>query len=95
MTSAHTDIALPARFRALRGGLVVSCQAYPGEPLRHPDSMARIAQSAVTGGAVGISAQGLDDIRALAAAGVDAAVVGKSLYEGGITLAEALDACSE
>ncbi|MCQ4764327.1 1-(5-phosphoribosyl)-5-[(5-phosphoribosylamino)methylideneamino]imidazole-4-carboxamide isomerase [Cloacibacillus evryensis] len=37
----------------------------------------------------------LHDIRALAAAGVDAAVVGKSLYEGGITLAEALDACSE
>ena len=68
MTSAHTDIALPARFRALRGGLVVSCQAYPGEPLRHPESMARIAQSAVTGGAVGIRAQGLDDIRAIAEA---------------------------
>ncbi|MFB4354193.1 N-acetylmannosamine-6-phosphate 2-epimerase [Microbacterium sp. LS_15] len=68
MTSAHTDIALPARLRALRGGLVVSCQAYPGEPLRHPESMARIAQSAVTGGAVGIRAQGLDDIRAIAEA---------------------------
>ncbi|MFB4350873.1 N-acetylmannosamine-6-phosphate 2-epimerase [Microbacterium sp. CR_7] len=66
MTSPHTDIALPARFRALRGGLVVSCQAYPGEPLRHPESMARIAQSAVTGGAVGIRSQGLDDIRAIA-----------------------------
>lgn len=65
MTSPHTDVALPARFRALRGGLVVSCQAYPGEPLRHPESMARIAQSAVTGGAVGIRAQGLDDIRAI------------------------------
>lgn len=66
MTSPHNDIALPARFRALRGGLVVSCQAYPGEPLRHPKSMARIAQSAVTGGAVGIRSQGLDDIRAIA-----------------------------
>ena len=32
------------------------------------------------------------DIAALAAAGVSAAVVGKSLYEGGITLQEALDA---
>lgn len=50
----------------LRGGLVVSCQAYPGEPLRHPDTMARIAQSAVIGGAVAIRAQGLDDIRAIA-----------------------------
>ncbi|KNY05979.1 N-acetylmannosamine-6-phosphate 2-epimerase [Microbacterium sp. GCS4] len=66
MTSAHVDVSLPARFRALRGGLVVSCQAYPGEPLRHPESMARIAQSAVTGGAVGIRSQGLDDIRAIA-----------------------------
>ena len=37
----------------------------------------------------------LHDIRALAAAGVDAAVIGKSLYEGGITLAEALAACAE
>lgn len=50
----------------LRGGLIVSCQAYPGEPLRDADAMARIAQSAVIGGAVGIRAQGLDDIRAIA-----------------------------
>ena len=42
-----------------------------------------------------ILTDGAAHIRALAAAGVDAAVVGKSLYEGGITLAEALDACSE
>ncbi|WP_136056883.1 N-acetylmannosamine-6-phosphate 2-epimerase [Microbacterium sp. K24] len=51
---------------ALRGGLIVSCQAYPGEPLRHPESIARIAQSAIMGGAVAIRAQGIDDIRAIA-----------------------------
>lgn len=50
----------------LRGRLIVSCQAYPGEPLRDPDSMARIAQSAVIGGAAAIRSQGLDDIRAVA-----------------------------
>ncbi|RWZ52824.1 N-acetylmannosamine-6-phosphate 2-epimerase [Labedella phragmitis] len=50
----------------LRGRLVVSCQAYPGEPLRDPDSMARIAESAVIGGAAAIRSQGLDDIRAIA-----------------------------
>lgn len=50
----------------LRGRLVVSCQAYPGEPLRDPDAMARIAQSAVIGGAAAIRSQGLDDIRAIA-----------------------------
>ena len=48
---------------SLRGGLIVSCQAYPGEPLRDPRAMALIAQSAAEGGAVGIRAQGLDDIR--------------------------------
>jgi N-acylglucosamine-6-phosphate 2-epimerase len=50
----------------LRGRLVVSCQAYPGEPLRDPESMARIAESAVIGGAAAIRSQGLDDIRAIA-----------------------------
>lgn len=47
----------------LRGGLVVSCQAYPGEPMRDPRTMAQIARSAVGAGAAGIRLQGLDDIR--------------------------------
>ncbi|OTA28742.1 N-acetylmannosamine-6-phosphate 2-epimerase [Alloscardovia macacae] len=49
----------------LKGGLVVSCQAYPGEPLRHPETMAQMAQAAVIGGAVGIRCQGLADISAI------------------------------
>ncbi|MGO4690153.1 N-acetylmannosamine-6-phosphate 2-epimerase [Glaciibacter sp. 2TAF33] len=48
---------------SLHGGLIVSCQAYPGEPLRDARAMSLIAQSAVLGGAAGIRAQGLDDIR--------------------------------
>ncbi|MBO0812504.1 MAG: N-acetylmannosamine-6-phosphate 2-epimerase [Microlunatus sp.] len=47
----------------LRGGLIVSCQAYPGEPLQDADVMRRMAQAAVLGGAVGIRAKGIDDIR--------------------------------
>lgn len=47
----------------LRGGLIVSCQAYPGEPLQDAHAMSLMAQSAVIGGAVGIRAQGLEDIR--------------------------------
>lgn len=51
---------------ALDGKLVVSCQAYPGEPMRDPNTMAQIARAAVIGGAAGIRLQGLDDIRAAA-----------------------------
>ena len=46
----------------LAGGLIVSCQAYPGEPLRHPETMAQMAEAVVAGGAVAIRAQGLADI---------------------------------
>ncbi|WP_314425662.1 N-acetylmannosamine-6-phosphate 2-epimerase [uncultured Microbacterium sp.] len=54
----------------LRRGLVVSCQAYPGEAMRDPRTMAQVAQAAVVGGAAGIRVQGLDDIRAVAAMSV-------------------------
>ena len=58
-TSMHQAI------EKIRGGLVVSCQAYPGEPLRHPETMAQMAMAAVEGGAVGIRCQGLADIAAI------------------------------
>lgn len=48
---------------ALRGRLVVSCQAYPGEPMRDPVIITAVAQAALEGGAAGIRAQGLDDIK--------------------------------
>lgn len=46
----------------LAGGLIVSCQAYDGEPLQHPDSILRIAQSAVLGGAAAVRLEGLENI---------------------------------
>ena len=49
----------------IRGGLVVSCQAYPGEPMLDPRTMAQVARAAVAGGAVAIRAKGLDDLRAM------------------------------
>jgi N-acylglucosamine-6-phosphate 2-epimerase len=64
-----------AVFESLRGRLIVSCQAYPGEPLRDPGTMARVAQSAVIGGAAAIRAQGLDDI-ALISRSVDVPLIG-------------------
>lgn len=50
----------------LKHKLVVSCQAYPGEPLRFAEAMQGMALAAARGGAAGIRAQGLDDIRLIA-----------------------------
>ncbi|MGH3095789.1 MAG: N-acetylmannosamine-6-phosphate 2-epimerase [Streptosporangiales bacterium] len=52
---------------SLRGRLVVSCQAYPGEPMNSPTVMASVAQAVAIGGAAGIRAQGLDEIAAIRA----------------------------
>lgn len=49
----------------LRGKLVVSCQAYVGEPMRHPETMAQVALAAEQGGAAAIRCQGLADIAAI------------------------------
>jgi N-acylglucosamine-6-phosphate 2-epimerase len=50
---------------AIRGQLIVSCQAYPGEPMRSPMIMAAVALSVVHGGARAIRAQGIEDLRAI------------------------------
>jgi N-acylglucosamine-6-phosphate 2-epimerase len=49
----------------LKGQLIVSCQAYMGEPLRHPETMAQMARAAELGGAGAIRCQGLADIAAI------------------------------
>jgi N-acylglucosamine-6-phosphate 2-epimerase len=52
---------------ALKGKLIVSCQAYEGEPLYGADIMARIALAAKNGGAAAIRANSPEDIRAIKA----------------------------
>ncbi len=49
----------------LAGGLIVSCQALEYEPLHGPWLMAGMARAAKQGGAVGIRANGAQDIRAI------------------------------
>ncbi len=60
---------------ALRGQLIVSCQAYPGEPTRDPRTTAQMAASAVIGGAAAVRVQGLADAQFTRAA-VEVPVIG-------------------
>ncbi len=50
-------------FSAVKGKLIVSCQALPDEPLCSSFIMGRMALAAKEGGACAIRAQGVDDIR--------------------------------
>lgn len=77
MTLKLTDLS------GLAGQLVVSAQAYPGEPMRDPRTMAQVAASAVTGGAAAIRVQGIADIQ-FARAAVEVPIIGlwKDGHEG-------------
>ncbi|MBE6469160.1 MAG: N-acetylmannosamine-6-phosphate 2-epimerase [Coriobacteriaceae bacterium] len=50
---------------SLKGKLIVSVQAYMGEPLRRPEIMASMARACELGGAAAIRCQGLSDISAI------------------------------
>lgn len=56
-------ILSPEALESLRGQLIVSCQAYPGEPMRDPRTTAQVAASAVIGGAAAVRIQGLADVQ--------------------------------
>lgn len=66
----------------VHGRLIVSAQAYPGEPLRNPQAMAQMAASAVAGGAAAVRVQGLADIQFTRSA-VEVPVIG--LWKDGTT----------
>jgi N-acylglucosamine-6-phosphate 2-epimerase len=59
MTPSHPTLT------KLHGGLIVSCQARPGSPLRDVRMIAAMAQCAERGGAAGVRIDGPDDIAAV------------------------------
>lgn len=61
--SDQEDITIDGIIAASKG-LIVSCQAYPGEPLRTPEVTARMCQAVVEGGAVAVRVQGVVDFSA-------------------------------
>lgn len=83
MPSPASDILAP-----LEGGLIVSCQKAPGDdPFNRPEYLALFAQTASMGGADGIRAEGVANIRAIKQA-VDLPTIGiiKSAYADGSVL---------
>ena len=56
---------MSALFEQLKGKLVVSCQAAPGDPLEDTDAIRRMALAAVQGGAVGLRINSAEHIAAL------------------------------
>jgi N-acylglucosamine-6-phosphate 2-epimerase len=67
----------------LKGKLIVSCQALPDEPLHSPCIMGKMAYAAMLGGAGGIRANSVEDIREIKAT-VTLPIIGiiKRVYKG-------------
>ena len=67
----------------IRGGLIVSCQALESDPMFGNGIMAKMATAAKEGGAIGIRANGYDDIKSIKEA-TKLPVIGivKRSYEG-------------
>jgi N-acylglucosamine-6-phosphate 2-epimerase len=62
----NSRVPATSRFSAVfKRGLIVSCQALPGEPLHGNAMMAAMARAAQSGGAVGVRANSPQQIRAI------------------------------
>jgi N-acylglucosamine-6-phosphate 2-epimerase len=62
--SQSTNAQRNSPFEALRGRVIVSCQASEGDPLDNLDTLTRIATSVLRGGAGGLRAEGVERIAA-------------------------------
>jgi N-acylglucosamine-6-phosphate 2-epimerase len=65
--SQSSNASRNSPFQALRGRLIVSCQASEGDPLDDLDTLTRIATSVLRGGAGGLRAEGVMRIAAFRA----------------------------
>jgi len=89
--------SIPEICRSFRGKLIVSCQASAGDAFRDSAAMARFARAAVDGGAAGIRAEGVEDIRAIRAA-VSVPIIGirkSQAADGRILITPSFEAARE
>ena len=67
MIQTLTATSTQSKFALLKGKLIVSCQADPGDPMDHIDTITRMATSVLRGGAGGLRAEGAACVRAFRA----------------------------
>ena len=65
LRKVESNMTVDPLIQSLKGKLVVSVQAYMGEPLRTPETMAQMSRACELGGAAAIRCQGLADIAAI------------------------------
>lgn len=83
MASSQSSPELHPLLEQLRGGVIVSCQAAEGNPMQGPEIMARMAQAAEIGGAVGTRVESPADVSAvMAATSIPCLAIYKVDYEG-------------
>ena len=58
MRKVESNMTVDPLIQSLKGKLVVSVQAYMGEPLRTPETMAQMSRACELGGAAAIRCQG-------------------------------------
>ncbi|HEY2039849.1 MAG TPA: N-acetylmannosamine-6-phosphate 2-epimerase [Edaphobacter sp.] len=63
MASDSIEEKAPAILASLKGRLIVSCQADPGDPMDDLDTITRVARSVLQGGAAGLRAEGPNSIQ--------------------------------
>lgn len=77
----YRAVDLAALLAKIRGGLIVSCQAQPDEPLFGSEVMVKLAQAALQGGGVGIRANTPVDVAAIRQAFPQVPLIGLYKYD--------------